>query len=98
MFLDSIGAMIASLTGHTDEAIVLGETVHTLHPGFAPPLRYLIASYLSSGDHERARLTALRLRALEPDFDTSLFAEPDYPVEPLRRSGLLNLKAIPRLL
>lgn len=96
-FVDGVAAMVASLSGHGRESISIGETVHALRPDFAAPLRYLLASYLATGDIERARLTALRLRELEPDFDTSLLAEPDYPVEPLRRSGILDLKKLPKL-
>ena len=96
-FIDSVAAMIASLSGRAREAINLGETAHALRPDFSAPLRYLLASYISVGDLERARLTALRLRELEPDFDMSLLAEPEYPAETLRRSGLLDVKNLPKL-
>ena len=75
----------------------MGETSNALRPDFAAPLRYLIASYVASGEVDRARMTALRLRKIEPDFEISLLLETDYPAESIRRSGVLDLKKLPNL-
>ncbi len=96
-FIDALMTAAASLTGRADEAIAMGETSHALRPDFAAPLRYLLASYVSVGDMERARMTALRLRNIEPDFEPWMFVEPEYPVEPIRRSGLIDVRKMPEL-
>lgn len=96
-FIDGITALTACMTGRFDEAIRIGETINARRPVFAPPLRYLIASYLLVDDYERAHLTAQRLRQIEPDFETSFLADPEYPVEPLRRSGLIDMRKVPLL-
>lgn len=97
-YIDGIYAFAATLTRRTGEAISVGETVHAMRPDFAAALRYLLASYVSAEDYERAGLTALRLRDIEPDFDVSLLAEPEYPVEPLRRSSIVDVRKLPKLL
>ncbi len=91
-FLDTALTFAASLTGRTEEATLVGETAHAMRPDYAASLRYLLATYVSSGDVERARLTVERLRRIEPDFEPSLLLEPDYPAEPIRRSGLIDLR------
>lgn len=97
-FIDGLTALTACMTGRFDEAIMIGETIHARRPVFAPPLRYLIASYLLVNDHERAHMTAQRLRQIEPDFETRFLADPSYPVEPLRRSGLIDMRKVPLLI
>ncbi|AUH35009.1 hypothetical protein [Paracoccus tegillarcae] len=96
-FVDGIVALTACMASRFDEAIKMGETINARRPVFAPPLRYLIASYLLAEDYERAHLTVHRLRELEPDFETRLLADPEYPVEPLRRSGLIDVRKVPLL-
>ena len=96
-FIDALMTAAAALSGRHDVAIPIGETSNALRPDFAATLRYLIASYVASGEVDRARMTALRLRKIEPDFEMSLLLETDYPAESIRRSGVLDLKKLPNL-
>ncbi len=95
--VDCVTCIAAILSGHVDEGISIGETVNAVSPEFRPALRYLLVAYISKGDYERARSALERLRKLEPGFELSDFADPDYPVPALRISGLLDLDNLPKL-
>lgn len=96
-FIDGIAALAAFMTSRFEESVVMGEATVSQNPTFAAPLRYLIASYLLMKDNDRAQMAAIRLKQIEPDFDIRLLGEPDYPTEPLRRSGLIDLRRMPQL-
>lgn len=95
--VDFFASMAAMLSGDLARGIALGETVNALAPDFAPALRYLIAGYILEKDFCRAEDALGRLRRLEPEFEVNFFAEPDYPVPLLRRTGLLDLNRLPAL-
>lgn len=96
-FIDGVCAMASCLTARFDDAILLAETISVRRPTFAAPLRYLITSYLLKDDQARAEMTILRLKEIEPDFEMRLLSEPEYPMEPLRRSGLIDLRSLPMM-
>ncbi len=95
--VDGVLSAAAILSGRLDEGIQVGETLHAMTPDLAPALRFLIAAYLKKGDYSKAEDAIQRLRKLEPDFQLSHFAEPDYPVPALRNANLLDLKALPKI-
>lgn len=97
-FIDVLTTTIGTLTGHANEVASIGETVVALRPDYVAPQRYQIVNYLLVGDHDRARLALQRLKSVEPDFELGLFREPNYPVDPLRRAAVLDLKTLPKLL
>ena len=83
--------LTAALTGRGDEALKLAEAAHALSPEFRPPLRYLTALYAADDRPEAALRVADRLRRLEPDFSFDRIAnDAEYPISPLRWSGLLD--------
>ena len=83
--------LTAALTGRGDEALKLAEAAHALSPEFRPPLRYLTALYAANDRPEAAMRVADRLRRLEPDFSFDRIAnDAEYPISPLRWSGLLD--------
>lgn len=83
--------LTAALTGRGDEALKLAEAAHALSPDFRPPLRYLTALYAASDRPEAAVRVAERLKRLEPDFSFDRIAnDAEYPISPLRWSGLLD--------
>ncbi|MGI9393297.1 MAG: hypothetical protein ACR2OY_01490, partial [Boseongicola sp.] len=83
--------LTAALTGRGDEALKLAEAAHALSPEFRPPLRYLTALYAADDRPEAALRVAERLRRLEPDFSFDRIAnDAEYPISPLRWSGLLD--------
>lgn len=90
--------LTAALTGRREEALRLAEAAHALSPEFRPPLRYLTALYAASDRPEDAIRAAERLKRLEPDFTFERMAQDgNYPISPLRWSGLLDadrLKAL----
>ena len=90
--------LTAALTGRREEALRLAEAAHALSPEFRPPLRYLTALYAASDRPEDAIRAAERLKRLEPDFSFERMAQDgNYPISPLRWSGLLDadrLKAL----
>ena len=83
--------LTAALTGRGDEALKLAEAAHALAPEFRPPMRYLTALYAASDRPDAAVRVAERLKRLEPDFSFERIANDDqYPISPLRWSGLLD--------
>lgn len=96
--VDLHAGISAALTGRFAQAISILETVHTLTPDFAPPLRYLLATYFKIGETDRAEDTIRRLRRLEPDFVMPDLRDPGYPVPALQRSEMLDLKRLPTLI
>ena len=95
--VDFFASMAAMLSGDFVRGIALSETVNALAPDFAPALRYLLAGYILERDFDRAEDALNRLCHLEPDFELRLFAEPEYPVPALRRTGLLDISRLPAL-
>jgi tetratricopeptide (TPR) repeat protein len=80
-----------TLAGRIEEAVQAAEASHAFAPDFRPPLRYLVALYAVQGRIGMAQAAAERLRRIEPDFDVdALIGDPDYPVQLLRRSTLLQ--------
>lgn len=80
-----------TLSGRIEEAVRAAEVSHAFAPDFRPPLRYLVALYVTQGRIEAAQAAAEKLRRIEPDFTLdALLGDPDYPVQLLRRSGLLD--------
>ncbi len=83
--------LTAALTGRREEALRLAEAAHALAPEFRPPLRYLTALYAASDRPDDAFRIGLRLKELEPDFSFERLAkDKEYPISPLRWSGLLD--------
>lgn len=96
--IDCYSCIAEMLCGDLQTAVRFGRTSLTYAPDFAPTLRYLLATHLKSGDTEAAEKTVARLRALEPDFEIPLFAEPEYPVPLMRKYSVLDLGKLPKLL
>ena len=83
--------LTAALTGRGGEALKLAEAAHALSPDFRPPLRYLTALYAAEDRPEAATRMANKLKKLEPDFSFDRMAnDREYPISPLRWSGLLD--------
>ncbi len=83
--------LTAALTGRGGEALKLAEAAHALSPDFRPPLRYLTALYAAEDRPEAAARMATKLKKLEPDFSFDRMAnDREYPISPLRWSGLLD--------
>jgi tetratricopeptide (TPR) repeat protein len=93
--VDLHAGISAALTGRFAQAISILETVNALTPDFAPPLRYLLATYFKIGENERAEDAIRRLRAHEPNFVMPDLSDPSYPVPALQRSELLDLDKLP---
>ena len=83
--------LTAALTGRGGEALKLAEAAHALSPEFRPPLRYLTALYAANDRPDAAMRMANKLKRLEPDFSFDRMAnDREYPISPLRWSGLLD--------
>lgn len=93
-FVDFFAGMSASVTGRLEEGITILEAAHELTPDFLPPLRYLMATYLITGDMEAASRVADKLKQFEPDFDPGHFSEPEYP---MRKTGAIEAKLLKKL-
>lgn len=91
--LDGLSCIAGVMAGDFDKATICGEVSHANAPSFAPPLRYLSALYLHSGNHEASRKKVLQLKTLEKDFSLESLKDEAYPAAGLQRSNLLN--AIP---
>lgn len=77
--------------GQLQEARGLALSAHRKMPVYRPALRYLVALSLLTGAREEADYYAVRLRQMEPDFTLRILLSPSYPVETLRRLGLVEV-------
>jgi len=75
--------------GQLEEARGLALSAHRKMPVYRPALRYLVALNLLVGARDEAQHYATRLRQMEPDFTQRMLLQPTYPVETLRRLGLV---------
>ena len=66
-------------------------TTHGYAPENRPALRFLSAIRYELGDVEGARSALQKLKKLEPDFSLELMGSDKYPVDSLRRAGLLKI-------
>lgn len=69
------------------------EAVHRFAPDNRPALRFLAALRYAQRDEEGTVHALLALRRLEPDFSLDLMRSDEYPVDSLRRLGLLQVAA-----
>jgi tetratricopeptide (TPR) repeat protein len=84
-------SMTAAISGDFNTASSMAQRAVANSPSFRPPLRYLIALYVRSGEVEKAQLAVEQLKDIEPTFTTDkLWDDTAYPVRDLRRSGLIN--------
>ena len=67
------------------------EAVHRFAPDNRPALRFLAALRYAQRDEEGTVRALLALRRLEPDFSLDLMSSDGYPVDSLRRLGLLQV-------
>ncbi|MBU2957223.1 SARP family transcriptional regulator [Paracoccus sp. 1_MG-2023] len=67
------------------------EAVHRHAPDNRPALRFLSALRFATRDEAGAAEALRALKKLEPDFSLDLMASEDYPVDTLRRLGLLGI-------
>lgn len=66
-------------------------TTHGYAPENRPALRFLSAIRYELGDEQGAQKALQKLKKLEPDFTLELMASDTYPVDSLRRAGLLKV-------
>jgi hypothetical protein len=86
-----IQACLAALgMGKTREAMEFARSSLTRWPKNRPTLRYLVALSILSDNWEAARRYGDKLRGLEPGFTPASLLRADYPVETLRRTGLVD--------
>lgn len=88
--IDALCCVTATISGRFNEAVSIGEAVHSLNPDYAPPMRYLAAVYAITGEHERSRNMVKRLQKIEPDFTLGKLLDASYPAAALRLSGRLS--------
>jgi hypothetical protein len=86
-FWDMEVCLAAVGSGQIEAALLAARAAHLQNAQYRPALRYLCALNLLQGDKDAGKAAAGRLRALEPDFDLSMMAKPDYPIHTLRQSG-----------
>lgn len=96
--IDCYSCIAEMLTGDFENAIAYGKTSLSYVPDFAPTLRYLLATHLAVGDTIAAEKTFMRLKELEPDFELSLLAEPEYPTPLMKKYKFIDMKKLPKLL
>lgn len=77
--------------GQLEEARGLALSAHRKMPVYRPALRYLVALNLLVGARDEAAHYTARLRLMEPDFSQRMLLQPSYPVETLRRLGLVDV-------
>ena len=68
------------------------EAVHRFAPDNRPALRFLAALRYAVKDQVGARDALRALQRLEPDFSLDLMGSDGYPVDTLRRLGLLQVE------
>lgn len=66
-------------------------TTHGYAPENRPALRFLSAIRYELGDEQGAQKALQQLKKLEPDFTLELMGSETYPVDSLRRAGLLKI-------
>lgn len=88
--INALACIASSMAGDFERSIALGEAAHGLAPAFRPPLRYLSALYLISGERDRSREAVEKLKVLEPDFSYQMLRDSSYPAAGLRSSKLLE--------
>ncbi|OIQ31577.1 MAG: hypothetical protein BM562_06910 [Alphaproteobacteria bacterium MedPE-SWcel] len=94
-YWDMQACLSALGVGNIDAAIGYARDSYLRWPRCRPPLRYLVALHQLSGDTETAATYAEQLRRMEPDFTLRSLSDPAYPVETLRRLGLLEAVQTP---
>lgn len=88
-------SVTSALSGRVDTAVSMAERASAQAGTFRAPLRYLTALYAAEGNEEAAVRAAKKLQNAEPDFTLERMAlDDEYPVSPLRKSGLLNKEAL----
>lgn len=92
--IDLLSCTVAVLAGHVEEALHYGEAVHSRLPHLIAPLRFLTAIYYHQKNDSRIEATLKKIQKLEPGFSIEQFHDLDYPVESLRKSGLIT--SVPR--
>lgn len=82
-------ATICVATGRTAEAIRAAEAARFAAPLLRPAYRFLMALHAWRGEFDRAHAMRAELDRLEPGVTVDHMPhDPDYPVRPLRNSGL----------
>ena len=87
-----LGIGVAKMrAGDLPAAIYHLEAVQRFAPDNRPALRFLAALRYAVNDEQGARQALLALQKLEPDFTLDLMGSQGYPVDTLRRLGLLKI-------
>jgi tetratricopeptide (TPR) repeat protein len=94
-YWDMQACLSALGVGQFEAAIGYARESYLRWPRCRPPLRYLVALHQLSGDTETAATYAAQLKRLEPSFTLASLSDPAYPVETLRRLGLLQAAQTP---
>lgn len=84
-------AIAATRIGDLRSAERYFATTHGYAPENRPALRFLSAIRYELGDEAGALSALTKLKKLEPDFTLELMASDSYPVDSLRRVGLLKV-------
>ncbi len=88
---DTGTCLTATASGDLQTAQKLAQSAHALSPSFRPPLRYLIALHVRSGNLDAAVTALKRLKELEPGFVAEqLIEDGDYPSATLRNAKLIS--------
>ncbi len=77
-YYDASAAIVSTLEGRHEDAILIGEQVLAKRPDFLPVMRHLVASYSHKGQNEKALGMYSRLRALDPAYGTDEMLSPAY--------------------
>ena len=77
--------------GNEKEALRYAKMAHGTAPNFRPALRIIAALSFREQNEDAAIKHLNLLRLVEPDFTLDLMAQPDYPVDSLRKAGALNI-------
>lgn len=77
--------------GNEKEALRYARMAHGTAPNFRPALRIIAALSFQERNEEAAVKHLNLLRLAEPDFTLDLMAQPDYPVDSLRKAGALSI-------
>ncbi|WP_338550505.1 hypothetical protein [Roseovarius phycicola] len=77
-YYDASAAIVSTLEGRHEDAILLSEQVLAKRPDFLPVMRHLVASYSLNGQKDRALQVYKRLQKLDPAFGTEEMLSPAY--------------------